>query len=76
MWRRRGNQSSAVLTALLGGRHQVSKARMRDWENFGLRGGGLPNSCSQRFAQAERSSDHPDEGQTKHDTPDSYDPAC
>jgi hypothetical protein len=69
-----GGNHQKHMTALLGGCHQFSKTRVRDWRKFGLRGGGLSNSCCQRFAQAEGNSDHPDEGQTKHDAPSSYDP--
>jgi hypothetical protein len=69
-------QTSAALTALLGGCDQVSKAPMWSLRDFGLRDRGLPNSRCQSCARPERNADHPDEGQTDCDAPDSYDPTC
>jgi hypothetical protein len=71
-----GGQTRTVLTALLSGCDQVSKAPIWSLRDFGLRDGGLPNFRCQRFAQQKGDSDHPDEGQTNCDAPDSYDPAC
>jgi hypothetical protein len=54
------------------GQHYVIKVDLRRGRDFGLGGGGLSKSRRQRIAQPEGNADHPHEGQTHYDIPDSH----
>ncbi len=72
----RANENRPVLTLLLGGCYQVGEAPTGSLRDFRLQGAGLSHSHCQRSAQREGDSGHPDEGQTKCNVSDFYDPAC
>ena len=55
---------------------QVAKGDIGSLGASGLKRGGLGRSRRRKFAERERDTHHPNQGETQQDAPDSHDPKC